>query len=505
MKRKRLLISIAAALVCTAAALAAAILLPPQRDYADKFEMYGELYPAIRTSMFVDYIEYLDYGGLLHKAETIAIVTPKGELRAEDSLDMQAPASQRQFWVEQHLFKKEEERLSEITVTEPCELLSDGSLVRQNEYLPMLEGHYYMVFLDGNKQPIQDENGVFDLSAPLLNERLGVWFDVFRKLKLYYGPALLEYEPELEMTVKRFTKADIVAHSSNDEFQYIDSRTNWSKAKISTAYTDRGMELTLYHAETDEAYLFKAGEYIYSMAKHDHESHQAVYEDIYPNMREQTMCYIYADYDSLCRIADTIALVTPNEELDPEKAKGGSHVGREHRNPETPRQVTALRFIKNELGLGEQFEMTEDCALGESGTLYYQEDYYPMQMGNCYLIFMKKGDVVSSGLGCIDLANLRLEWVTQECIELLYEWGMLIDASNTKDLDRLIDGYINSGVAASSDYVYYEETYGGYDWQSFAFTTEYTDPGMEFELEYAEDDEAILYRVDGGTIFRRFK
>lgn len=489
--KKRFILAIAAVIVMAAASLAAAIAVPQtQRNYAAMQELYEDIYPAIRVGEFYCYYEYYGYTSLCRKSQTIAIVTPKTALTAEDSNGKSGIGSERQVTA-LHFFENRKKLGDEFVVTEFCKLLSNGSVVCRGSCRPMLKGNNYLLFLDDNNEPLQDANGMFDLSNLRLNERLNVWVEVLSELDI------LEYQADTkdcDMLIKRFFSSEIVANSSSDEFAVIDSKTRWDKITVTTEYTDKNMALDIYYAETGEEYLFKTEGYIYSLSK-NYENLREMYEDIYRDVRVKTVCHAFGSRASAANHAKAIAIVTANDELTAER----SEIDEATLGASSMRQITALRFIKNECGLEGTFDVTDNCGLHTDGTLWVEENCWPMLQDNCYAVFLDgERCTVGWNFSKIDLTNLRLNGDDTNIIRLLGEWNMLEISSGTENAAELVAGFLGADYIAGPSYSYYEDTYGVLDWQPIVLTTDYTAKGMEIVMEYAEDEAAhrILYRLD---------
>lgn len=84
MKKKRLIITLAAMIVLSAAALAAAIAAPqPTKNYTSMQEMYEDKYENIK--MLTVCSSYGSFNAIANKADTIVVVRADDELAAQHS------------------------------------------------------------------------------------------------------------------------------------------------------------------------------------------------------------------------------------------------------------------------------------------------------------------------------------------------------------------------------------------------------------------------------------
>ena len=135
---------------------------------------------------------------------------------------------------------------------------------------------------------------------------------------------------------------------------------------------------------------------------------------IYPDTHITSMCAERAIYQynaQLWRAAETVALVTPIDEL----TSINSFQAGGRQSWYSKRQVEVIEFFKNANQYGSEFVMAEQCGLTDEGTLVRERFCYPMQTGDYYLVFLAPAQAyvdypVVLGLydGKIDLSNMRL-------------------------------------------------------------------------------------------------
>lgn len=219
-----------------------------------------------------------------------------------------------------------------------------------------------------------------------------------------------------------------------------------------------------------------------------------MYEDKYENIKMLTVCSSYGGFDAIANKADTVVVVRADDELTPQHSN--IHEAKNsHFSAASRRSVTTLEAIKNE-GVT---EITDLNGLKPDGTLYVEENCWPMLKDGCYIVFLEDGKTIGWHHSKIDLTNLRLTDYEDQVVGVLAQWELLEIVSETNKAADVLAGFLEAERIADPSFEFYEEYYGGLDWQSVELTTKYTAKGMEMKLEYAEDAEhgRVLYRLDG--------
>lgn len=223
-------------------------------------------------------------------------------------------------------------------------------------------------------------------------------------------------------------------------------------------------------------------------------SMQEMYEDKYENIKMLTVCSSYGSFNAVANKADTIVVVRADDELTAQ-VSSIHEAKNSHFSAASRRSVTTLEAIKNE-GVT---EITDLNGLKPDGTLYVEENCWPMLKDGCYIVFLEGGKTIGWRQGKIDLTNLRLNDYENQVISVLAQWDMLEFTGETDKAAEVLAEFLEAEFIAAPYFEFYEEYYGGQDWQAIKLTTEYTSSGMEMQLEYAADEEhdRMLYRIDG--------
>lgn len=223
-----------------------------------------------------------------------------------------------------------------------------------------------------------------------------------------------------------------------------------------------------------------------------------MYEDLYENINMATICSSYGGFSSVAKSADTIVIVKADDELAAENSNN-YETGKSFFYAESTRSVTTIEFIKNERGFETVTEIIDRNGLAEDGTLLVEENCWPLQKDCCYVLFLENGKkTIGWQQSKIDLTNLGLNGYKNQVVSVLTQWDMLEYVSGPENCAELMEGFLEADYISGPSYAYYEESYGGLDWQPIILTTEYTDEGMELIIEYAEDEKnnRILYKAD---------
>lgn len=222
-----------------------------------------------------------------------------------------------------------------------------------------------------------------------------------------------------------------------------------------------------------------------------------MYEDKYENIKMLTVCSSYGGFDAIANKADTVVVVRTDDELTSQHSN--IHEAKNsHFSAASRRSVTTLEAVKNE-GVT---EITDLNGLKPDGALYVEENCWPMLKDGCYIVFLEDGKTIGWHHSKIDLTNLRLTDYENQVISVLAQWELLEIVSETNKAAEVLAGFLEAERIADPSFKFYEEYYGGLNWQSIELTTKYTVKGMEMKLEYAEDTEhnRTLYRL-GGLIY----
>ena len=233
-------------------------------------DLYNEIYPSFMVSTLSDYAQ-LDYDQLLFSAQTIALVEAADELTVDNSFgigksgDVFYNAYSIRNVDALRYYKNEKEFGKSFEVIQECVCLEDGSVVAKDSYYPMLKNNTYLLFLDDSnyyRYPIQisADNGAFNLTYLRLSMRLQLITEALYKLGLLILPT------KDDTIVTSFIDSSLVMGTgySDEEYDSFYNSKDWTSIELSTEYTYKDMVIQLKYLETDEGYLFRVGNLIYS-------------------------------------------------------------------------------------------------------------------------------------------------------------------------------------------------------------------------------------------------
>ena len=225
------------------------------------------------------------------------------------------------------------------------------------------------------------------------------------------------------------------------------------------------------------------------------------YQSKYASIRGVGMAdYMQYTYPELFRHAQTVAVVTPVDELTAENTFGIAKSGDIFYNLHSVRRVKALKYFKNENEYGDTFEMAEECGLLENGTLVRMEDWWPMQKGDAYLVFLRESGFgyplcISACNGKFDLTHLDLNcWDhSQVLLKALLELDLLTEDSVRQAEDDLLrKAAFGKGVYWPED-AEHAAREAAIPWKSCKLYTQWTDRSYPLILRYGEDEEGPIY------------
>ena len=197
--------------------------------------------------------------------------------------------------------------------------------------------------------------------------------------------------------------------------------------------------------------------------------------------------YSQWDFEGLMGYAHTVALVTPVDELSPDNSFGIEESGDKYHKAYSVRKVEVIEYYKNEKNYGDTFEMAEKCVMLNDGTLVMKEDCYPMEKGDCYLVFLIDSGYggyplsISADNGKIDLTYLSLNTRKSLAAEALLEFDLL---EPTPELTK---------EQLEETFVDFSSSRMGTEYYPVVLSTSYTKKGMELELEYTITDYGKLF------------
>ena len=210
----------------------------------------------------------------------------------------------------------------------------------------------------------------------------------------------------------------------------------------------------------------------------------------------------YEKYTSLRAKAHTIAVVTPLDELTGENTFAVSS-GKRYTGGYSVRKVRVLKYFKNAKEYGEEFEMAEECGLAEDGTLVMQENCWPMQKGDVYLVFLddsynvrKYPTPIRGCNGRFDLTHLELNCA--EYSRSLLTALLKLDLLTKKSLRRAGKDLLEAVDSASPVYWPKDEEHLAKEaeikWKTYELYTPWTDRNYPLTIECGTDEEGAIYR-----------
>ena len=229
----------------------------------------------------------------------------------------------------------------------------------------------------------------------------------------------------------------------------------------------------------------------------------------YPSIRVgSNLDYIQYDYQGLWRVAHTIALVTPEDELTQENSSGVSEDGRRVYGARSERRVKALRFFKNERNFEECFSFVEKWAMLADGSVVGMDESYPMQKGDVYLVFLCNSGwgypiIVSADNGKFDLTNLRLNNADRQPLiaGALMDLGLMPMARSRSEALEYFPSAKYRIDNSSYNETEYNALYNAHRWQTMEIRADDTLPVMTLTVEYAQTEGGYLYHMDDLILF----
>lgn len=234
-------------------------------------------------------------------------------------------------------------------------------------------------------------------------------------------------------------------------------------------------------------------------------SFEDYYHALYPTVRTGGILEygtIYEKYYDLRIKVHTIAVVTPLDELTRENTFSVSS-GNRYSGGYSVRKVRVLKYFKNANEYGEVFELAEECGLAEDGSLVMQENCWPMQKGDVYLVFLDDSYVVreypTPFRGCngkFDLTHLNLNCA--EHSRILLTALLKLDLLTKKSLRRPGKDLLEAVDSARDVYWPKDEEHLAKEaeitWQTYELYTPWTDRNYPLTIECGTDEEGAVYR-----------
>lgn len=210
----------------------------------------------------------------------------------------------------------------------------------------------------------------------------------------------------------------------------------------------------------------------------------------------------YEKYTSLRAKAHTIAVVTPLDALTRENTFAVSS-GNRYSGGYSVRKVRVLKYFKNEKEFGKEFEMAEECGLAENGNLVMQENCWPMQKGDVYLVFL---DDSGAGLkyptpirGCngkFDLTHLELNCA--EYGQVLLTALLKLELLTKKSLRLAGKDLLEAVDSASAVYWRQDKEHLAKEaeikWKAYELYTPWTDRSYPLTIKCGTDEEGAIYQ-----------
>ncbi len=263
--KKKLIIVIAALLVCACGISAALILSAPEENYTSMKERVEAVYDFRHTS-HLELAQY-KYENITNTAEVIAIARASDPLTRENSAITEAYNERNKkdkIYIEDCYSVRQTEILENIKgdvdyilVHQYCGMLPNGKVEGDDPCFPMIEDDVYALFLrkkeytDSIYLPIAVDNGLLNLSYLKLNAHT----------ELAAMLAADRYGSELPQEIREaFLKSKHPRSRLLDSVYnavFVDEKYTWNTLYLSTPYTIEGMEIPLEYIIIDEEYFFR--------------------------------------------------------------------------------------------------------------------------------------------------------------------------------------------------------------------------------------------------------
>ncbi len=257
--------------------------------------------------------------------------------------------------------------------------------------------------------------------------------------------------------------------------------------------------------------LILAAILLFTRPRERYASFEDYYHALYPTVATGGILEygtIYDKYYDLRTKAHTIAVVTPLDALTRENTYATSS-GKRYTGGYSVRKVRVLKYFKNGKEYGEEFEMAEECGLAEDGTLVMQENCWPMQKGDVYLVFLddsynvrKYPTPIRGCNGRFDLTRLELN--SAEHSRILLTALLKLDLLTKKSLRRAGKDLLEAVDSADPVYWPKDEEHLAKEaeikWKTYELYTPWTDRNYPLTIECGTDEEGAIYRCFQTTL-----
>ncbi len=263
MKKKKLIIVIAALLVC-ACGISAALILTREENYTTLAERAQAVYDYQKVGL-VDYIPQF-YVTLEMNADIITIARSSDQLTEENSVVKGDYHSLRQVEILEE-FKGYSEG---ILVQQECAVLPDGKIKAIDTCIPMIEGDVYAMFLyekidltygsthrENIYRPLCEDEGLLNLSYLKLNRRADLAAMV--AIDLFGSGSELPADIK-DAYLKSLHPGNRVAEEILTPI-FIDNIYEWNSITVTTPHTHKGMEALVEYTIVDGVYYFRTEGY----------------------------------------------------------------------------------------------------------------------------------------------------------------------------------------------------------------------------------------------------
>ncbi len=231
----------------------------------------------------------------------------------------------------------------------------------------------------------------------------------------------------------------------------------------------------------------------------------------YPNSKQAGMSdYVQFDFDQLFERADTVAIVTPVNQLSAEDSSivGDEVTGNAYYAMYSTREVKAMKYFKNNKNYSDSFEMGEHCILTKEGHLIYNEGAYPMIEGSYYLVFLTDSYLPNSlpfamsvDNGLIDLSHLSISTRKGIAAKSVISFFDVDIPDNLKKAILLSDYLYTENVNQYNQIL--EVSKDLFDNNTYTLETGYEAPGYELVVSgFKQEDGSWLIKI-GDTLFVR--
>ena len=237
-----------------------------------------------------------------------------------------------------------------------------------------------------------------------------------------------------------------------------------------------------------------------SSPKQKYSTMKEYYGSKYAAIRSAGMAdFMQYTYRELFSYAQTVAVVTPVDELTAENTFGISKSGDIYYNLHSVRRVKALEYFKNEKEYGDEFEITELCGLLANGTMVKLEDCWPMQKGDVYLVFLNETGFghpapISACNGKFDLTHLDLN--CRDHSEVLLRALLDLDLLTEKSVRQAGEDLLRKAAYAARVSWPKDEEHAAKEtaiqWRSYKLYTKWTDRSYPLNLRCGDDEDGPI-------------